>query len=1229
MYRSLSSPIIIFSIRSTCRFLVFLFFPIILNAQSVPNHKAYLIGNIAGLKPESPYFQQLLKQLNSEQQPTSLLVLGDMSKKNRGKGAPSWNEELLTAFAQIQNPKVKIHFISGDRDWDNSGKDGWAHVKLLETYLKNNVNTDHSFSPDDGCPGPHEIEVGDDLVIITINSQWFMHPHERPALTSSTCDVLFEEEFWEELEDAIDDNSDKNVIVAAHHPVYSSGYFSGKVYDWKTFIPIFGGPYLSYKRNDGSPRDMSNSKYKIYTQKLKRILSEHNNVIYVSGHEFDTQIMQAGDHYFINSGATYKSKKTAKYKRNIFRSSKLAFTVLEYFKDGKVDSKVIDKFGKVLFEKNLFCSNCDDNEVADCTSFNYRLNPCQQALQYEVDSAFIKKINTDLATIIPGIQYEAGKFRTKMMGQLYRSEWTTPVKLPYLDIGSYEGGMVPFAKGGGKQTDALKFVLPDGRQFGFRSVNKNVRRNTDYVLNNTVVSDFNQELIANQLPFGDVVTSVLLDNTDILHMRPRAYVMPDDPRLGKYREQFAGLVGTVEERPKSKKKNRSGFAGADKIKSSNAMYRYLFKSHENKLDKQAVARAFMFDVWVGDWDRHGDNWKWAGYKEGKHYLFKPIPKDRDHVFPIYEGKILKPYLKFTPHTANFDEEINSVYNLMFQGRHLTNFLNSKLDKSDWQEAADYLQSVFNEENIAEAFEYLPEEIRDFSSEELKKTLLARLDELDKIPDYIEERFSKQGLILGSNEKEIFEIERKPSGDVTIKMYSPRDEDSERTLLQEKTFSKNVTEEIHVYGLGGNDQFYVLGNTTASILVRIIGGEGNDVIQDFSKVTHDIKQTLVYDTEKEDTIVTSEETMIHRPYYSPQYNVYDFESSYLIPNVSPYFASDEQIGIYAKFTKVGKGFNKPVFKDKKILLVKYIPGLNSIKVKPDYIYNDFINNQNLRLRGRMAINDTSYDDIYGLGNDSEFSDALDDERFYKVRSNNYAFSAGLEKGFFSRSHFRYSVGIEHHHIRIDEEESLVAMNRDVPEYALGRNSMVFFRTSFDIDLLDQFDMPDDGVRIEIENTLYRSVEGDFETYGKLEASAIQYFTTQLIRPTTWIVKLGGGYNYGDAPYYHMVSLGNNRNLRAYNSNQFVGTSGMYVNTMLRYDLGTIGKKFLPLDIGLLAFHDRGRVFFKDQFSFEDWQSSYGGGAYITFLRGKMAINFLVGRNEFNDLFVRSNLGFSLE
>ena len=128
----------------------------------------------------------------------------------------------------------------------------------------------------------------------------------------------------------------------------------------------------------------------------------------------------------------------------------------------------------------------------------------------------------------------------------------------------------------------------------------------------------------------------------------------------------------------------------------------------------------------------------------------------------------------------------------------------------------------------------------------------RLKELDKVPQYIEERFSKTGLMIGSNQSESFEAERLKGGAVLIKVYDYKD-GKQRFELFRKTFYPEITKEIHLYGLGGKDQFRINGKTNIAIPIRIIGGEDEDYIIDYSEVREGKKKTLVYDSYKEDKL----------------------------------------------------------------------------------------------------------------------------------------------------------------------------------------------------------------------------------------------------------------------------------------------------------------------------------------------------------------------------------------
>ena len=53
---------------------------------------------------------------------------------------------------------------------------------------------------------------------------------------------------------------------------------------------------------------------------------------------------------------------------------------------------------------------------------------------------------------------------------------------------------------------------------------------------------------------------------------------------------------------------------------------------------RAFLKARLFDMMIGDWDRHRRQWRWAKFE--RRAGWQPIPEDRDTAFSRYEGVIL-------------------------------------------------------------------------------------------------------------------------------------------------------------------------------------------------------------------------------------------------------------------------------------------------------------------------------------------------------------------------------------------------------------------------------------------------------------------------------------------------------------------------------------------------------------------------------------------------------------
>ncbi|MCB0588892.1 MAG: hypothetical protein KDD06_26625, partial [Phaeodactylibacter sp.] len=129
----------------------------------------------------------------------------------------------------------------------------------------------------------------------------------------------------------------------------------------------------------------------------------------------------------------------------------------------------------------------------------------------------------------------------------------------------------------------------------------------------------------------------MLDKLGILHASPHLYVMPDDPKLEQFRSTFANMLGMVEERPTNGGKGPLPFGNADEIYKSYDLFHEMYDHPDVRLDSREFARARMFDILIGDWSKHEDNWKWAGFEKEDGILVRPIPRDRDHAFSNLDG----------------------------------------------------------------------------------------------------------------------------------------------------------------------------------------------------------------------------------------------------------------------------------------------------------------------------------------------------------------------------------------------------------------------------------------------------------------------------------------------------------------------------------------------------------------------------------------------------------------
>ena len=88
-------------------------------------------------------------------------------------------------------------------------------------------------------------------------------------------------------------------------------------------------------------------------------------------------------------------------------------------------------------------------------------------------------------------------------------------------------------------------------------------------------------------------------------------------------------------------------------------------------------------MFIGDWDRHADQWRWARFEDTKPRHWVPIPRDRDQAFALYDGLLLKVARASTPQLVKFGPKYAGPLGQNWNGRFLDRRFLVSLERKDW------------------------------------------------------------------------------------------------------------------------------------------------------------------------------------------------------------------------------------------------------------------------------------------------------------------------------------------------------------------------------------------------------------------------------------------------------------------------------------------------------------------------------------------------------------------
>jgi hypothetical protein len=451
--------------------------------------------------------------------------------------------------------------------------------------------------------------------------------------------------------------------------------------------------------------------------------------------------------------------------------------------------------------------------------------------------------------VTPGAEYAAGGFHRWLFGSHYRDLWTTPVRVPVLDLHQFAGGLRPTER---RRRQADQVAASRAPTAAGISSAPSTRTRT------AAARAAPAHAGPADLPGSDQRRPPGRRAGGGPHPRRRGRaalgaapgVLPDDPALGEFRADFGGLLGTIEERPTDA---GPGFAGADKIVSTGELFERLEKDQDERVDTRAFLTARLVDLFLGDWDRHQDQWRWARLGDSDRVPWTPIPRDRDQAFARFDGLLLGLARLSAPQLVAFSPTYPSMVGLTWNARVLDRRLLSGLEWAVWDSVATDLKSRLTDRVIDDAVARLPREFQARGAAPLAAALKHRRDHLTEAALRFYRLLAAEADVYGSDKAERVEAAR--AGDRTLDLTIYPAKDGSAQPLFHRKFSRSETKEVRLYLHGGDDAVRVTGQGGGAPLLRIVGGGGDDRVVDSSSGG----RVRVYDARGENSVSGS-----HRP-----------------------------------------------------------------------------------------------------------------------------------------------------------------------------------------------------------------------------------------------------------------------------------------------------------------------------------------------------------------------------
>ena len=851
-------------------------------------------------------------------------------------------------------------------------------------------------------------------------------------------------------------------------------------------------------------------------------------------------------------------------------------------------------------------------------------------------------------TEVAGARYDRSAATEFWLGRNWRSVWVTPVVVPVLDLATFGGGLTP-VETGGRQSKTLHFRGGDGRRYIFRSVDKWLHKEAlPPDVRDTPIGELVQDQISTLFPAPGLIVSPIHDAVGVLYSRSTYVVLPDDARLGEFRDTYAGMLGQIEENPDEGEDDTPGFAGSRKVHSTENFYEAIDESPKSRLASDEFLKARLLDFLIGDTDRGGDQWKFARFPQGDGFIYRPIPRDRDFAFMGTDGVLSNISRRVYAKLLDYDESYEPMRTLTFMTTDMDRRLLVELPRAQWDSVVNDVKTKLTDDVLRAAVGRMPPEYQRLAASYLLQSLIARRDQLDVPAGQLYAMVSRYADVHATAEAERAEIERLDDGSLDVRLYAgaaagiiaargtaqPAPGDARATPVPyfQRRFVPGETREVRVYMHGGDDRVRVSGEGSDRIIVRVIGGAGDDVLEDVST-----GGVVFYTAAGSDRVTAGMNTRVDaRPYNDPLPGrpedmkrmaaeaeaAEEAGDSVAVADVENQQVGQKLAGSTDRDWGARSGFGPAVDHRSRIGIlvgVKHQRTLYGFRRSPHATQLSLGVLYSLETRGFGAELDvdhrfenspigltleahaTQFESFrfFGFGNDTPEFDGNT-----RARRDEVAVRPGIA---WRRPQAQLLLGpvVRYGRTHFDDE-SPMALARPIGSTAFGQAG-AWADARFEAGATQQ-PMPR-GFILEAGGSAYPALLDVPSTYGEAHALARAYVGVPALRSSFLALRAGGQKLIGEFPVHDAAFLGGRHTLRGYTTDRFAGDAMLFGGAELHTRI-TEMTLLVRGRLGAFVLADAGRVYFEGA-SPGSWHTALGGGLTFETLGQVVSLTYAKG------------------